>query len=495
MAFAYDRSAIAPAGGRTPSRPAGLRAGIDPSNRIFTLTSLIAFDVVAIQVALQLAAELYRTLAGAGLDAPVLDLRMAIAALVLPAGYWLLDVYRVHGRAPMERFPRRIKATCLLLALLAGWHYSTEGAHWPFAAMGLASVLALVLSLVGESIVRAVLIRAGRWGVPAVVIGAGPTARHLVRILKARPELGIRPIGLFDDQPDGQPPAAAVEDVPVLGSIADSAKYSRHIETAIVTTPLGTSETVGAIAMQLGYRDIVVVPDLRDLPTLWVRTSDLSGLIGLQMRRNLLLRRNRLLKQTIDYLVAVPLFLASLPIIVVLALWIMLESEGSPIYTQLRPGKGGRPIKVRKLRTMYPDAEQRLERHLMEDPRARDEWERFCKLANDPRVLPRVGKFLRRTSLDELPQIVNVILGEMSLVGPRPFPDYHLERFDHGFQTLRASVIPGITGLWQVSARSDGDLQIQQALDTYYIRNWSIWIDFYILVRTFGAVVAGRGAR
>jgi Undecaprenyl-phosphate galactose phosphotransferase WbaP len=328
-----------------------------------------------------------------------------------------------------------------------------------------------------------------------VVIGAGPTGQQVARILKQMPELGVRPVAFFDDGHIGQPSTMSVDSVPLLGSIADSARYSRRIDTAIVTTLAQSPETAGAVAMQLGYRDIIVVPDLRDLPSLWVRTRDLNGLIGLQMRRNLLLRRNRLLKQTIDHLVALPLFIISVPIIAILALWVRAVSEGSPFYAQLRAGKDGRPIKVWKLRTMYPDAEERLEQYLRDNPSARQEWERYFKLTNDPRILPGVGHFLRRTSLDELPQIFNVIRGEMSLVGPRPFPKYHLDRFDTSFQSLRSSVIPGITGLWQVSARSDGDLEVQQALDTYYIRNWSIWIDFYILSRTLGAVVGGRGAR
>ena len=128
-------------------------------------------------------------------------------------------------------------------------------------------------------------------------------------------------------------------------------------------------ETVDAVALQLGYRDIIVVPDLRKLPTLWVRSRDLNGLIGLQMRRNLLLRRNRLLKQTTDHLIALPLALLSAPIIALLALWIRAVSGGSPFYAQVRAGKHGRPIKVWKLRTMYADAEARLEQHLAERSR------------------------------------------------------------------------------------------------------------------------------
>jgi Undecaprenyl-phosphate galactose phosphotransferase WbaP len=382
-----------------------------------------------------------------------------------------------------------------VFALLVGWHYATQRIDWPLGAAALSFLFAVTLPLIGENVARSILVRRGLWGMPAVVIGAGPSGQQVVRVLQQMPELGLRPIGFFDDRSHDPSWPAMVENLPVLGSIADSAGYSQRVQIAIVTTPAEAHETVDAIAMQLGYRDIIVVPDLRELPTLWVRTRDLNGLIGLQMRRNLLLRRNRLLKQTIDHLIALPLAIVSAPIIAVLGLWIMAVSSGSPFYVQLRAGKDGRPIKVWKLRTMYPDAEQRLEQYLSENPSARQEWDRYFKLTNDPRILPGVGHVLRRTSLDELPQIFNVVRGEMSLVGPRPFPKYHLDRFDTGFQALRSSVIPGITGLWQVSARSDGDLGVQQALDTYYIRNWSIWIDFYILSRTLGAVLAGRGAR
>jgi lipopolysaccharide/colanic/teichoic acid biosynthesis glycosyltransferase len=184
----------------------------------------------------------------------------------------------------------------------------------------------------------------------------------------------------------------------------------------------------------------------------------------------------------------------ALPIIAAMTIAIKVIDPGPAFYTQRRIGQNGRQIPVFKIRSMYVDAEQRLEEYLSANPAARDEWQRFFKLKDDPRVLPGIGKFIRRNSLDELPQLLNVMRGDMSIVGPRPFPSYHLDSFDPQFNRERRSVPPGLTGLWQVTSRSNGDLAIQQTQDLFYIRNWSVWLDLYVLLQTPLAVFSRKGA-
>ena len=199
-------------------------------------------------------------------------------------------------------------------------------------------------------------------------------------------------------------------------------------------------------------------------------------------------------KRAADAGVSLVAGLLALPFIAASAALVWLVDRGPVFYSQKRIGQGGRTIKVLKIRTMYMDAECRLELCLREDPAARCEWESFFKLRNDPRVLGWPGRFLRRTSLDELPQIWNILRGDMSLVGPRPFPSYHLDSFDEAFRQMRQSCKPGLTGLWQVSARSNGDLDVQRTLDLSYIANRCFWLDLYILLATVPAVVKGTGA-
>jgi lipopolysaccharide/colanic/teichoic acid biosynthesis glycosyltransferase len=173
---------------------------------------------------------------------------------------------------------------------------------------------------------------------------------------------------------------------------------------------------------------------------------------------------------------------------------VIAVSPGSPFYYQHREGRHGTRIRVWKLRTMHRDAEALLERHLAEDPRARAEWSSTYKLRRDPRIIPVVGTLLRHSSLDELPQLWNVACGEMSFIGPRPLPDYHLAAFSDDFLALRRSARPGITGLWQVGGRSDGSIELLEELDRRYITEWSVWLDLSILCATPGAVLGGKGA-
>jgi lipopolysaccharide/colanic/teichoic acid biosynthesis glycosyltransferase len=217
-------------------------------------------------------------------------------------------------------------------------------------------------------------------------------------------------------------------------------------------------------------------------------------MVGFETRQKLLSPLAQWIKRTLDLAAASGGLLVCAPLLGVCALWIRKASPGNPFYTQEREGRDGTTLRILKLRTMFPNADEMLASHLAGDAEAREEWERFCKLKHDPRILPGVGHFLRKTSLDELPQLWNVLRGEMSLVGPRPFPAYHNARFDPEFLQVRTQVRPGLTGLWQVSARSDGDLDVQQSLDGYYIRNWSLWLDIYILARTVRAVLAPRGS-
>jgi lipopolysaccharide/colanic/teichoic acid biosynthesis glycosyltransferase len=227
---------------------------------------------------------------------------------------------------------------------------------------------------------------------------------------------------------------------------------------------------------------------------MWVTARDLGGSLGFEIKKNLMVRRNHALKMVMDRLIAFPLFVASIPVLVLAAAWIKLTSRGPAFYHQVREGLGGERLTVWKLRTMHVNGDSLLEDWFRVHPEDQAHWNLHFKLQRDPRVLPAIGRLLRRTSLDELPQLWAVLKGEMSLVGPRPLPGYHLEQFSREFRTLRTRVLPGLTGLWQVSARSDGDLKVQEALDTYYIRNWSPWLDLYIVARTVAAVIRGRGA-
>ncbi|HTA42235.1 MAG TPA: undecaprenyl-phosphate galactose phosphotransferase WbaP, partial [Bryobacteraceae bacterium] len=333
------------------------------------------------------------------------------------------------------------------------------------------------------------------WGVPVMILGAGETARRVIRNLTSYHMLGYRPVACLDDDPEKQ---GVCEGVPVIGSLGDARAIASQyrIDYALIAMPgMPTSKlTTHLRTWSTVFRNILIIPDLFGIASLWIETRDLGGVLGLEIRHNLLKPANRWIKRTIDILVSAFGLILMAPFVPIVTLWIRISSPGRAFFVQEREGVNGKPIQILKFRTMYTNAEDMLERHLVANPADRAEWDQFCKLKKDPRVIPGIGTLLRKTSLDEIPQLWNILAGEMSLVGPRPFPGYHNSRFDAEFRLLRTQVRPGLTGMWQVSARSDGDLGVQQSLDSYYIRNWSLWLDLYLLVRTIRVVLSGQGA-
>ncbi|MBI4874646.1 MAG: undecaprenyl-phosphate galactose phosphotransferase WbaP [Acidobacteria bacterium] len=417
---------------------------------------------------------------------------LAVGVLTTPLVYFLSGLYPGYGLGAVERFRGRIYATFLVFAVLIGWDYVVQERQWSRGVLLGTLVFALSIPPVAEAAVREVLAARNLWGIPVVILGAGQTGRAVARCLKCDRSLGLVPVAILDDDPEKW--HTLVEGTPVVGPLRRVQEVREDVKAIVVAMPGLAQERLTALLHDLSFPHIILIPKLFGVQSLWVSARDFGGVLGLEIKKNLLVPSNRVLKRAIDLTLAVPALMVAAPLLGLLALWIKLTDRGPAFYGQWREGADGTPIRVWKLRTMYRDADRMLERYLELHPAERAHWQRFFKLRHDPRILPGAGHFLRRSSLDELPQLWNVLRGEMSLVGPRPFPEYHLTSFPSEFRRLRRSVPPGITGLWQVSARSEGDLGIQQSQDTYYIRNWSLWLDLHILVRTVGAVVARQGA-
>ncbi len=412
------------------------------------------------------------------------------------AAFAVAGLYPGIGLTAVQNIQRIWQSVTLLYLLFtAGMFLAHDWWAESRGALFLAWAISLGLAPAGRWLLNTLLGQRSWWGMSVMVIGVGATGRAVLRDLQENRVLGYRPVVCADDDPESH---GDCEGVPVAGTLRDVQDLARVYGTpyAIVAIPGMNRECLMSYLSRwsLIFPKMLIVPNLAGMASLWTESRDLGGLLGLEVRQNLLNPWNQCVKRGVDIVAAVVGLAASAPFLALCALWIRRRSPGPAIYTQRREGQHGRAIDIFKLRTMYRDAEGMLEEHLSHDPRARLEWNRFFKLRDDPRILPGIGRLLRATSLDELPQLWNVLKGEMSLVGPRPFPAYHNDRFRPDFRDLRLQVIPGLTGLWQVTARSEGDLDVQARLDSYYIRNWSLWLDLYILFRTVRAVLGQRGA-
>jgi len=458
--------------------------------RLTRVAVLFLTDVVALLLAASLGYLLWARL--------VLDqdssayLEFLPLLLLFPLGYAGAGLYPGFGVGAVETLRRISCCTSFAFLALAAASFALKlPPQHSRMSFTIAWGASLVLVPLHRFAVLAVVNRWSWWGEPSVLVGGGPWVEWTIRALENALSLGYRPKWVLSPDPSWH--GRAIEGVPVLGG-PELAAYlaERGVRVALVSDDEGSSPNPSWF--QQHFRHVIMIREYQDLPVERVRVCNLGGVFGIEVTNNLLRWQNRVIKRTLDLTFGALFLLLALPMIALGGLLVKLLSRGPFFFYQRREGLEGGPIKVWKLRTMYQDAEPRLEAFLSANPELRREWEEHFKLTRDPRIIPGIGSWLRRYSVDELPQLWSVVRGEMSLVGPRPFPEYHLQQFPHEVRELRRRVRPGVTGMWQVMVRSNGSIEEQKVYDTYYIRNWSIWLDLWILLRTVHAVLLGKGA-
>jgi exopolysaccharide biosynthesis polyprenyl glycosylphosphotransferase len=444
-----------------------------------------------------------------------------------------LRLYAITPPSPPDEI--RNTTTGITLVYLGSWVVSVTTRPEEFGRVShgywfAAWFLSVLLVPIARGWLRSTLCKKSWWGRPVIVLGAGRVGRAVVTTLQSRPQLGLKPVAILDDDPTklgavratwgendivvervprdadeefGSPSErsaveqfAEVDNVPVVGGLelAPALAQRLRIKTVVVAMPQMDSAGILALIERFAetYTHVLVIPDVFNLVHFGAPTQYLGGALGIEVRRQLLLRGPRAAKRAMDIIITAIGSLLLLPVLLVIALLIRLDSKGPVLYRQRRLGQDGVRFSALKFRTMSTNADELLEELLQKNPALRVEWDTFHKLPDHPGIT-RVGKFLRRYSLDELPQLWNVVRGDMSLVGPRPYMEREIPDMDQK-ESIILRVRPGVTGIWQVTWRNESTFDQRLQLDVEYVRNWSPWLDLYVIARTVPVVLGGTGS-
>lgn len=324
------------------------------------------------------------------------------------------------------------------------------------------------------------------YGVPAVIYTNNMAAANIVDKLKAKKYLGYFPCAIIDSNKTCEEyegiPVFSFDDEKIIKLIKDY-----NIKNAVICDYKGDISQI-----MNNYRYTISVTRHQNSFTSTQHIKDIDGIIGFASTHNLTFKTNLLLKRLIDILIIIFFSPFLIPLFLCLMFLTKVTSKGPIFYGHKRVGKNGKEFKCWKFRSMNINSQKMLEEILATDPVRKAEWEAERKFKDDPRVTS-FGKFLRKTSLDELPQIINVLLGQMSFVGPRPVTESELEKYGN-HKNYVLSVSPGLSGMWQISGRSETSYEERIYYDTYYIQNWSVWLDIWILIKTVSVVLIGKGA-
>ena len=406
--------------------------------------------------------------------------------------FQILGLYPGISLAPSEELKRFCVGSFIAYG---GVTFSRIIEHRQWDEVNTAFVVSLAFSalilLVARGLTHRILRKAGWGGIPAVVFGFGETARLAIDKMRNSAKIGYLPALILDDE-TGE---TEYRGIPIIRDldIGPEIVECYNIKMAIVAIDKQDPEKIRRIGLSVSaFRYHVIIPEFFNNANIWMTVRDFDGLLGFVSSHKLNMPWNLGVKRFIDVSVVLIGGVALLPALLLVALLVKLTSPGPVLYGHKRLGRDGKPFRAWKFRSMAVDAEERLEKLLASDPELRKEWAENHKLKNDPRVT-KFGDFLRRTSIDEFPQFVNILKGQMSLVGPRPITEDEVEKYGRDFAWV-FSVRPGLTGLWQVSGRSEKDYAARVSYDTYYLQSWSVWLDIWVMYKTFGVVMHGKGA-
>jgi undecaprenyl-phosphate galactose phosphotransferase len=421
--------------------------------------------------------------------------------LVVVIGFLAIDgLYTT--RLPYWRETGQVLKAVLLsfLLILASISLGKMSGEFSRTVLVLCCLFALVLMPAGRWLTKNLLVRWGIWVQPVLVLGAGSTGSLVAQALLHDRYLGYKVRGFLDDDPVKRRTGLRVNGIcfPVLGSFADCERIVAEtgVRSLVVAAPgMASTKLVDLVnSLQRIATSVLVVPDFFGLPVEGVKADYFfdEQVLTFRLGNNLANPVNRIVKRCFDFVLGLIMLICLSPLLAVIALAIRLDSPGPVLFAHPRIGQNGKYFYCYKFRSMAANARELLTQLLQDNPELQQEWQYHYKIKNDPRIT-RVGKFLRSTSLDELPQLLNVLKGEMSLVGPRPVTDQEVTYFGNHIENYYL-VRPGLTGLWQVSGRSEMDYQRRVSLESWYVRNWSLWTDITLLIRTITIVIIKQGA-
>lgn len=422
-------------------------------------------------------------------------------AVLLVGGFAVAGLYhRALTMHPVQEI--RVAALVTTVVFFAcGTTLWMSGAVGPgaLATLGIAWGVAVLVVPFARAMSRLLFAQTEWWGASVLVVASGAAGRAVVHNLRCWPEMGLRPVAVLQEYGgNGTADGAAeeIEGVPVLhereaGELAPRLMSAYGIPYAIVSRPDLEHRALAHLLRRCSRfcRQVFVMPEMTNAPALWTGPQAFQGFLGYGVRRtdrSLAARAAQFAKRIFDVACALLILLVTAPFTLIISALIKFESSGPLFFRQLRIGRKGRCFSCLKFRSMHVDADQRLEEVLEGDPALRAEYEIYHKLKNDPRVT-RLGTFLRQYSLDELPQLWNVLKGDMSLVGPRAYTPSELSDMQD-LDRIITQNRPGLSGLWQVSGRNKLSFEERTRLDVHYIHHWSLSMDLYILARTLPVV-------